>query len=108
MSTWLLDIDINKSSKQISKWVYQTNFNTDALQYGDVLGKGNGGMVRAGVHKVSNIPVAIKVKTWILFSSGNQILQIVNLFDKDKRHQFYNEFDMISMSNSNCITLVSS
>jgi hypothetical protein len=29
--------------------------------YGDILGRGNGGMVRAGVHKQSGIPVAIKV-----------------------------------------------
>ena len=43
---------------------FQTIVDTDALQYGDVLGKGNGGMVRAGVHKVSNIPVAIKVKNF--------------------------------------------
>ena len=29
------------------------------------------------------------------------------MFDKDKRHQFYNEFDMISLIKSNCPTLVS-
>ena len=29
--------------------------------YGDILGRGNGGMVRAGIHKQSGIPVAIKV-----------------------------------------------
>ena len=47
-------------------------------------------MVRAGLHKASGCPVAIK---------------IINLFDKDKRHQFYNEFDMIQ---SFCPVLVSS
>ena len=46
-------------------------------------------MVRAGRHKASGVPVAIK---------------IINLFDKDKRHQFYNEFDMIQ---SFCPVLVS-
>jgi hypothetical protein len=31
------------------------------LKYGEILGEGNGGLVRAGVLKVSGIPVAIKV-----------------------------------------------
>lgn len=31
------------------------------LVYGEVLGRGNGGVVRAGIHKASGIPVAIKV-----------------------------------------------
>jgi hypothetical protein len=31
------------------------------LEYGEVLGRGNGGMVRAGFHKATKIPVAIKV-----------------------------------------------
>lgn len=31
------------------------------LEYGPVLGRGNGGMVRSGRHKPSDIPVAIKV-----------------------------------------------
>ena len=41
---------------------------------------GNGGMVRAGYHKASGLPVAIKVSLKIRF------IQIINLFDKDKRH----------------------
>lgn len=31
------------------------------IQYGEVLGQGNGGKVVAGLHKASGIPVAIKV-----------------------------------------------
>lgn len=30
-------------------------------QYGEILGRGNGGMVVAGHHKFSGLPVAIKV-----------------------------------------------
>lgn len=55
----------------------------DDIEYGEVLGQGNGGKVLAGVHKATRIPVAIKV---------------INLFDKDKRHQFYNEFEMLNDS----------
>ena len=51
------------------------------IQYGEVLGQGNGGKVVAGIHKATGIPVAIK---------------IINLYDKDKRHQFYNEFEMLN------------
>jgi hypothetical protein len=35
-------------------------------------------MVKAGIHKPTGIPVAIK---------------IINVLDKEKRHQFYNEFE---------------
>jgi hypothetical protein len=31
------------------------------IEYGEVLGRGNGGMVRAGYHKLTNLPIAIKV-----------------------------------------------
>ena len=33
------------------------------IVYGEVLGRGNGGTVRAGMHKASGIAVAIKVRT---------------------------------------------
>ena len=39
-------------------------------------------MVRAGIHKASGIAVAIKVS----LSISVNVLQIINLFDKDKRH----------------------
>ena len=51
------------------------------MEYGEILGEENGGQVRAGIHKISKIPVAIKC---------------INVFHKEKRAQFYNELDMIS------------
>jgi len=43
----------------------------DDIDFGEVIGHGNGGKVLVGMHKATRIPVAIKV---------------INLFDKDKRH----------------------
>ncbi len=39
---------------------YQQLLKND-LEYGEVLGRGNGGMVRRGLHKASGIPIAVKV-----------------------------------------------
>lgn len=52
----------------------------DDISTGPILGRGNGGYVYRGIHKQSGTPMAVKC---------------INLFNKDQRHQFYNEFDMI-------------
>ena len=54
-------IDNEGSVDMVTGERYQQILKTD-LEYGEVLGKGNGGIVQKGVHKVSGIPVAIKVK----------------------------------------------
>jgi len=41
------------------------------LEYGKILGQGNGGQVISALHMPSGLPLAIK---------------IINIFDKEKRH----------------------
>ena len=65
MTTGVRYQQILKTDLEVSKPI---DCITQLPQYGDVLGKGNGGMVRAGVHKVSGIPVAIKVSSSLSFS----------------------------------------
>ena len=52
------------------------------LEYDEnILGKGNGGVVRKAIYKPQNIPIAVK---------------IINVYDREKRHQLYNELKQIS------------
>jgi hypothetical protein len=44
------------------------------LKYGEILGEGNGGLVRAGILKVSGIPVAIKVSKLISDTTDHQFI----------------------------------
>jgi len=41
------------------------------IEYQDILGQGNGGMVHKAIYKTSSLPLAIKT---------------INILDKDKRH----------------------
>ena len=50
------------------------------LVYDHQIGSGNGGVVKLAYHKKLNIPMAVK---------------IINVYDKEKRHQLYNELKMI-------------
>lgn len=69
----------NKKGTKIDKEGYQNLLTGERnqhilktdIEYGEILGEGNGGLVRAGTLRVSGIPVAIK---------------IINLFEKEKRH----------------------
>ena len=44
-----------------------------------MLGQGNGGVVRKAIYKPEGCPVAVKV---------------INVYDKEKRHQLYNELKL--------------
>ena len=44
--------------------------------YHELLGSGNGGVVKKAIHKQTGMPLAVK---------------IINVYDKGKRHQLYNE-----------------
>jgi serine/threonine protein kinase len=46
------------------------------IYYESEIGQGNGGIVKKAIHKRTGIPLAIK---------------IINVYDKSKRHQLYNE-----------------
>lgn len=59
-------------SCQESKSMCQTDLNYLPL----VLGQGNGGVVRKAIYKPEGCAVAVKV---------------INVYDKEKRHQLYNE-----------------
>lgn len=50
------------------------------VHYEEEIGSGNGGVVRKAIHKSTNMPLAIK---------------IINVYDKGKRHQLYNELKTI-------------
>lgn len=51
------------------------------IEYGHQIGSGNGGVVKLAQHK--------KLKDFKL------AVKIINVYDKEKRHQLYNELKMI-------------
>ena len=62
-----------------------SNIHPNDLQYQPcILGKGNGGVVRKAVHVPTNQPVAVK---------------IINVYDREKRHQLYNELKQLKAMN---------
>ena len=50
------------------------------LEYSSVIGQGNGGVVRKAFYKPTMQPVAVK---------------IINVYDREKRHQLYNELKQL-------------
>lgn len=50
------------------------------LEYSSVIGQGNGGVVRKAFYRPTMQPVAVK---------------IINVYDRDKRHQLYNELKQL-------------
>lgn len=55
------------------------------VEYLEDLGFGNGGVVKKAYHKPSGMPLAIK---------------IINVYDKGKRHQLYNELKTLKQIDS--------
>eukprot|EP00347_Sterkiella_histriomuscorum_P014146 403361988 len=68
---------------------YTSNFKLILPQYQEILGKGNGGMVYKALLKPSGLPLAIKS---------------INILDKEKRHQLYN--DLRSLVQEECPFLI--
>ena len=55
------------------------------VHYLEEIGSGNGGVVKKAIHKSTGMPLAIK---------------IINVYDKGKRHQLYNELKTIKLLES--------
>jgi serine/threonine protein kinase len=55
------------------------------VHYLEEIGSGNGGVVKKAIHKSTGMPLAIK---------------IINVYDKGKRHQLYNELKTIKQIES--------
>ena len=55
------------------------------IAYGELLGSGNGGIVKKAIHKQTGMPLAVK---------------IINVYDKGKRHQLYNELGAMGQQDS--------
>ena len=59
------------------------------VEYHHQIGSGNGGVVKLAYHKKDKYPMAVK---------------IINVYDKAKRHQLYNELKMIK--SYGCVNLL--
>ena len=70
-TTGITDLQTNKKIMEILP---------DQIIYKEKIGAGNGGVVHRGYHILSKIELAIK---------------IINIYDKEKRHQLYNELKHI-------------
>mgnify|MGYP002641331454 FL=1 len=55
------------------------------VHYEEEIGSGNGGIVKRAIHKQTGMPLAIK---------------IINVYDKGKRHQLYNELKTLKQIDS--------
>ena len=70
-TTGITDLQTNKKIMQIT---------ADQILYKEKIGSGNGGVVYRGIHLQSQKDIAIKV---------------INIYDREKRHQLYNELKQI-------------
>ena len=75
-STGITDISTNQKIQMIVP---------EDIEYDCQIGSGNGGIVKLAYHRTEKFPMAVK---------------IINVYDKEKRHQLYNELKMVKLFGS--------